>query len=203
MYKNHTICQVILLLLLAGPTVRAQSVFVNELMYDSKILVNGKFEESVQQLIELAGPAGTNLKGWTLVLYDGTANTRVAKPYHTRKLSGVIEDQENGYGTIAFDFPANTLQNGPHDGIALVDADGKVVQLLSYEGPFTAGSGPAKGMTAQKINPAHSATNGNQSLQLRGTGRRYEDFNWSPLYDKTPGAINTNFINDKQTFLKL
>lgn len=89
-----------------------------------------------------------------------------------------------------------------HDGIALVDADGKVVQLVSYEGDFTAGSGPAKGMTAKNINSVHNATNGKQSLQLRGKGRTYEDFKWSPLYDKTPGTIDANFINDKQTFLK-
>lgn len=192
----------IALLLLLGTTVRAQDVFINEFIYDSKILVDGKFESTVGQLVEVAGPAGTSLNNWTLVLYNGSTNSRVAVPYGTKKLTGTIPDQENGYGTLAFSFPANTLENGPNDGFALVDAAGKVVQLLGYEGTFTAGSGLAKGLVADRIGPSHSSTNGKQSLQLKGKGRVYKDFTWSALYDYTPGEVNNLFINDKQTFLK-
>lgn len=63
----------------------AQSVFINELIYDSKILVKGKSEHSVESLVEVAGPAGTDLANWTLVLYDGTGNISKGAPYATQK----------------------------------------------------------------------------------------------------------------------
>ncbi len=179
----------------------AQSVFINELIYASKTMVDGKFENAAEQFIEVAGPAGTDLANWTLVLYNGN-NTRAATPYNTKKLTGVIPNQENGFGTLVFRYPAATLENGPNDGIALVGADGKVVQLLSYEGAFMAESGPAKGMTSERIGPSHGTTNGKQSLQLKGKGSVYKDFTWSPLFDYTPGAVNNKFINDKQIFRK-
>lgn len=74
---------------------------------------------------------------------------------------------------------------------------GKVVQLVSYEGKFTAGNGPAKGLASDPIRPLHGSTNGRQSLQLKGKGRVYNDFTWSALFDFTPGEVNNAFINDK------
>ncbi len=44
----------------AGPT----SVFVNEIHYDNTGTDEG-------EAIEIAGPAGTDLNGWSLVLYNG------------------------------------------------------------------------------------------------------------------------------------
>lgn len=188
-------------LLIGAPVAQAQFVFINELIYDSTILVEGRIEQSVESLVEIAGPAGTNLKDWSLVMYDGE-NTAAAKFYTTKPISGVIPDQQNGFGTLAFRFPANTLQRGPHDGIAVVDGSGKVVQLISYEGKFTAGNGPAKGMVSDPIRPSHGGSNGKQSLQLQGRGRVYKDFTWSALFDFTPGEVNNAFINNKQMFLK-
>ena len=43
-------------------------------------------------------------------------------------LSGVIPDQEGGKGSISFDFDA--MQNGPADGVALVDDGGQVIELF-------------------------------------------------------------------------
>lgn len=51
----------------------------------------------------------------------------------TIRLSGVIPDQSNGFGTAAF-FEKG-IQNGP-DGIALVDADNQVLQFVSYQGEW-------------------------------------------------------------------
>lgn len=187
--------------LMVTPVAWAQTVFINELIYDSTILIESRVEESVESLIELAGPAGTDLKGWTLVMYNGE-NNQAAKVYTTKPISGVIPDQQNGFGTIAFRFPGGTLQKGPRDGVAVVDRGGKVVQLLSYEGYFTAGDGPAKGMVSDPIRPSHGPTNGKRSLQLKGRGQVYKDFTWSALYEYTPGAVNNEFINDKQMFLK-
>jgi hypothetical protein len=44
---------------------RSQSVFINELHYDN-------IGADVGERIEVAGPAGIGLAGWSLVLYNGS-----------------------------------------------------------------------------------------------------------------------------------
>ena len=56
----------------------AQTVFINEIHYDNTGTDAG-------EAIEIAGPAGTNLTGWSVVLYNG-ANGLV---YDTDTLSGL------------------------------------------------------------------------------------------------------------------
>ena len=103
------------------------SVFVNEIHYDNTGTDTG-------EAIEIAGPAGTNLAGWSAVLYNGS----VGSPYNTIALTGTIPNQQAGFGTLFFNFPTNGLQNGAPDGLALVDAGSVVVEFLSYEGSFVA-----------------------------------------------------------------
>ena len=89
------------------------------------------------------------------------------------------------------------LQNGPADGLALVDPTGSVVQLISYEGRFTATDGPANGIDADDIGVSESGSiPGGQSLQLTGSGCRAEDFRWVGPEATTRGEINTG-----QTFV--
>ena len=76
-------------------------VFINELHYDNDGVDTG-------ERIEIAGPAGTNLSGWSLVLYNGNGGM----PYATIALGGVIPDQDDGYGTLSFAGPAAGIQNG-------------------------------------------------------------------------------------------
>ena len=141
----------------AGPLL-GQTAFINEIHYDN-------IGKDTGEAIEVAGPAETDLSGWALALYNGRNGTL----YRTKPLSGIIPDQANGFGTIAFGF-AKSIQNGAPDGIALV-ANGKVVQFLSYEGTFTAAGGPADGMTSTDIRVAESgSTPVGFSLQLKGTG---------------------------------
>ena len=73
--------------------------------------------------VEIAGAAGTNLSGWSLVAYNGNGGAS----YSTINLSGTIADQQNGYGTLNFAIAG--LQNGSPDGVALVDNGGQVVQF--------------------------------------------------------------------------
>ena len=94
---------------------QAAAVFINEVHYDNTGTDTG-------EAIEIAGPAGTDLTGWSLVLYNG-ANGSV---YNTTALSGVIAHQQNGFGTLSFSYPTNGIQNGSPDGIALVNG-GSVV----------------------------------------------------------------------------
>ena len=171
-----------LLSLVAGPLL-GQTVFINEIHYDN----TGK---DTGEAIEVAGPAGTDLSGWVLALYNGRNGTL----YRTKHLSGIIPDQANGFGTVAFGFAKN-IQNGSPDGIALV-ANGQVVQFLSYEGTFTAVGGPADGMTSTDIRVAESnSTPVEFSLQLKGTGTVPGDFFWSI---PTPSSFGT--VNAEQVF---
>jgi predicted extracellular nuclease len=173
---------ILALLSVQNQTARAQTaVFINEIHYDNSGTDAG-------EAIEIAGPAGTDLSGWDLVLYNGSTGA----PYTTTALSGVIPDQDNGFGTVVFSYPVNGIQNGSPDGMALVDPGDNVVQFLSYEGSVTATDGPAVGMTSTDIGVSEA---GNEpvglSLQLTGTGTEYEDFIWSGPSTHTFGAVNT------------
>ncbi len=125
-----------------APVISYQTDFViiNEIHYD-----NLSFDAN--ETIEIAGNAGTNLNGWSLELYNGSNDTGWL--YDTIPLSGIIPDEGNGFG--ALDFPVLGLQNGPRDGIALIDDSGNVIEFISYEGTVTATQGTAAGMTSSDI----------------------------------------------------
>jgi predicted extracellular nuclease len=161
----------------------ADPVFINEIHYDN---ASGDTGEA----IEVAGPAGTDLTGWRLVLYNGNGGGE----YDTINLSGAIPDEQDGCGTLA--FLRAGIQNGSPDGIALVDGGNTVRQFLSYEGSFTAVDGPASGLTSTDIDvsePSDSPVD--ESLQLKGTGSLYGDFAWS-----SPSPDSFGAVNDGQTF---
>ena len=113
------------------------AVFINEIHYDNVSTDTG-------EAVEIAGPAGTDLTDWNLVLYNGNGGAL----YTTTTLSGVIPDQQNGYGTVSVFYPTNGLQNGNPDGLALVNPGDTVVMFLSYGGTFVAVGGPADGLTS-------------------------------------------------------
>ena len=123
----------------AGSLAAQTPVFINEIHYDNAGTDAG-------EAIEIAGPAGTDLTNWSIVLYNGS-NGAV---YDTDLLGGPIPDQGGGFGVVVLNYPVNGIQNG-HEGIALVNAASTVVQFLSYEGSFTAVGGPANGMTSTNI----------------------------------------------------
>ncbi|MDO9240631.1 MAG: ExeM/NucH family extracellular endonuclease [Methylicorpusculum sp.] len=136
------------------------------------------------------GPAGTDVTGWQVILYNGANGLS----YSTVTLNGVLPDEAgSGMGTVVIDYPVNGIQNGAPDGMALVDAANSVVQFLSYEGTFTALNGPAVGRLSQDINVAETGdTPLNYSLQLTGTGSEYEDFSWNSPSENSFGRINPN-----------
>lgn len=155
------------------------SVFINELHYDNDGTDTG-------EAVEIAGPAGTDLTGWSLVLYNGSGGA----PYNTNALTGTIPDEGNGFGTLAFSYPTNGIQNGSPDGLALLN-DGAVVQFLSYEVVFTAVGGPADGLTSTDIGVSESSsTPAGLSLQLTGSGATYQDFIWAGPVAASFGKTN-------------
>ena len=162
------------------------TVWINELHYDNASTDAGEG-------VEVAGTAGADLTGWSLVFYNGAPGQ--LKQYMSKTLTGVIPNQKNGFGTLW--TAAANMQNGgadgapEPDGVALVDKAGKVVQFLSYEGKFTPTDGPASGLASVDIGKSElSTTPIGQSLQLTGTGKKYADFTWSGPVAATPGQPN-------------
>lgn len=162
----------------------SQSVFINEIHYDN---VGGDVNEG----IEIAGPSGTDLNGWSLELYNGS-NLQV---YATINLTGTIPNLQNNRGT--FWFSISNIQNDT-EGFALIDPLNNLVQFLSYEGTFTAVDGVASGSLSIDIGVEESDTTTNlgHSLQLTGSGTKYHHFNWVVTANAT-----VNFKNNSQTFL--
>ena len=155
------------------------AVFINEIHYDDASVDSGEG-------VEIAGPAGTSLTGYTITAYNGNNGAS----YKTEPLSGTIPDlNSTGYGTVF--FPISGLQNGAPDGVAL-DSGGTLIQFLSYEGVFAATNGVASGVTSTDIGVAETgSTPDGESLQLTGSGTTYENFTWSGPLTNTYDAINT------------
>ena len=117
------------------------------------------------EAVEVEGPAGLDVAGWTVVLYNGNGGAS----YATLVLSGTLTDQCSGRGVAS--IAAVGIQNGSPDGLALVDAGGTVLEFLSYEGTFTATNGPANGQASVDLGvteePPPAA---GQSLQKDASG---------------------------------
>ena len=74
----------LLLLILIPLFSYSQTIFINEIHYDND---GGDVNEG----IEIAGPAGTDLSSFSLILYNGNGGA----VYNTEALSGVIPDLQN------------------------------------------------------------------------------------------------------------
>ncbi|MGH1365400.1 MAG: T9SS type A sorting domain-containing protein [Calditrichia bacterium] len=136
-----------LMVLMLSAALSAQ-VYINEVDYDQPGTDEAEF-------VELVGPDGTDLSGYTLELVNGNNGSI----YNTVDLAGqtIPSDNESGFGFLVIgstnvanvDFTpsgwiANAVQNGSPDGI-LLKLNGTVVDGISYEGvlgnnpDFTAG----------------------------------------------------------------
>ncbi|MEM9694253.1 MAG: lamin tail domain-containing protein [Myxococcota bacterium] len=159
--------------------------WVNELHYDNDGTDEGEG-------VEIAGAAGTDLSGWSVVFYNGSTGTL----YSLTLLSGRLPDEQNGYGALW--FPQSGLQNGSNDGLALVDGAGELRSFLSYEGAFTATDGPAAGQVAADIGVSQGEENPvGWSLQRTGTGTEAADFSWQGPAEASPGMLNEGQIIDR------
>ncbi len=164
--------------LLAAVTSAQADVFINEFHYDNA-------DTDVGEMVEVLAPAGTNLGGWTIALYNGGDGKR----YATLNLSGIAANQCGGHGTVTVAAPA--MQNGAPDGLALIDGSGQVVQFLSYEGSFAAVDGPAQGLASTAIPVSEtSSTAAGHSLRLSGSGSSASDFTWQAASAHSFGACN-------------
>jgi len=154
------------------------SVHITEIHYDNTGTDAG-------EAIEVTGPAGADLTGWTIVLYDGGTGNSYGTP---SALSGALPTSCGTRGVAVVNYPSNGIQNGPNDGMALVDAGGNVVEFLSYEGTLVAKNGPANGMTSVDIGVAEAGTEAlGMSLQ-----KDLSDGSWSGPVANTFGTCNSS-----------
>ena len=159
----------------ASTAATMRPLHISEIHYDN-------VGTDVDEKIELTGPAGLDLAGWKVVLYNGAKDNY--KAYNTKVLSGTVDAACGVEGTSVVSYPSNGIQNGDPDGVALVDGSGAVVEFLSYGGIFTAADGLAAGRTSTDIAVKESASPLGYSLQRNGYG------GWSPPAPNTFGACN-------------
>jgi uncharacterized protein len=118
------------------------------------------------EAIEISGPAGTDLTGWSIVLYNGTGGAA----YSTTPLTGTIPATCSPRGVVTVTYSVNGIQNGAPDGMALVSPGG-VIEFLSYEGAFTAADGPAIGLLSTDIGVSENGSDPvGRSLARNGDG---------------------------------
>ncbi|HET6381159.1 MAG TPA: endonuclease [candidate division Zixibacteria bacterium] len=168
------------------------AIFISEFHYDNASTDVGEF-------VEVTAPAGTDLSGWQVVRYNGstgqpyTTPGPVAGQSETFPPGTVVSDQTLGYGTVVIDYSQDGLQNGSPDGIALVDGTGTLVEFLSYEGTFTATSGPAAGVQSTDVGAAEPGTASVTSSVAR-TGLVPGGYTWGRSDSNTKGAVNPGLI---------
>lgn len=183
------------LLALAAGTAQAD-VFINELHYDDSTPAG-----DVGEAIEVVATGGEDLGSYRLYLYNGSTPS-AATVYANNPVPAGTAASCGQASVATVTYPTNGLQNGANDGIALVDATGKVVQFISYEGTITASGGPAAGLTSQNIPVSESnSTAPGTSLQLTGSGSQYAHFTWAESAAQTFGACNNGqtFSGDGST----
>jgi DNA/RNA endonuclease G (NUC1) len=144
------------------PTTPPPSDFhINEIHYDNVGV-------DVDEGIEIEGPAGADVSGFSIVLFNGDIASGAA--YNTQPLTGVLPTSCGTRGVLTVTYPSNGIQNGSPDGIALVNSLGQVLEFLSYEGAFTATSAPAAGLTSIDIGVSQTNAAIGQSLQRNSLG---------------------------------
>ena len=178
---------------LSAGTSQLPAVRISEFHYDNAAT------DSAEK-VEISAPAGTNLAGWQLVLYNGAATGSTShKQYGSTTLSGVVPSVCGARGVVVISYPSNGIQNGDPDGMALVRPNGNVVEFLSYGGTFVAADGPAVGVLSTDIGVKESAelpTDNHvvSSLQLGSDGIWFNsNKNTDPATrDNTFGQCNDN-----------
>jgi hypothetical protein len=138
------------------------------------------------EAIEVSGPAGTDVSGWQIVLYNGNGGGTYI-PIMT--LSGAFPATCGARGVMVLNYPVNGIQNGDPDGFALVDATGSVVEFLSYEGTFTATNGPASGRASVDIG-VREAGNEPVGLSLARTSAG----NWNAPAGSCVTLVDTSLV---------
>ncbi len=163
----------------------SQDVFFNEVNY------NVPPASGETQFFEIAGPSGTDLTGWEVIIYDDTPTQTASYP-----LSGTIPANGGANacnGIVVVD--GAVLNTTAGSGMALVNDMMQVEQYITFEEETIAPGGtglPIEGLTSQFI-PLPDLGTADNSLQLTGTGLLYPSFTWLQQ-EETSGETNTGQV---------
>ena len=118
------------------------------------------------EFVEVAAPAGTDMSGFTLYIYDESGSV-LSGPYGMGSLQATISGQDvYVLDNASVGLPGIRGENG----VALVDDTGAVVQFVSFEGRVVSASdGPAAGLSSTDIGTQTSSG----SLQSDDGGNSY------------------------------
>ncbi|MBT0956097.1 ExeM/NucH family extracellular endonuclease [Alphaproteobacteria bacterium KMM 3653] len=155
---------------------------INEFHYDNISSDTGEF-------IEVRLPAGTDPSTMLVELYNGSNGT----VYNTLTLDAA-PTSDGSYDYYVIDLPANGMQNGSPDGIALSDG-GTLVEFLSYEGTLTGVGGAADGVTSTDIGQEESG-----STEVGFSLQRNDDGSWDAPAAETKGEANDIVIPAVPTY---
>lgn len=148
---------------------------INEVHYDNTGADSGEF-------VEIRVAKDADVGGMRIDLYNG-AN---GQTYANVQVSSLTKTSDGDFDYYVWQRPADGIQNGSPDGIAL-SQNGTVIEFLSYEGPMTATTGPAAGTTSTDVGVSETgSTPVGQSLQRTGDGPT----DWTGPATATPGADN-------------
>lgn len=173
----------------AGGGVAPDDVFVNEFHYDNEGTDAGEFVE-----IAVAPGFSGALSDISLVTYNGSNGAANG----THALDAFTPGETTVSGHRLFHRAIPGLQNDA-EGFA-VAVGPTALHFISYEGSFTATSGPAAGMISTDIGVSQTTTEviGETALGLTGTGGSAADFTWTKF---SGSAHSPGQPNPDQTFV--
>ena len=154
------------------------AAYISEIHYDNAGTDTGEF-------VEVHLPAGTSTEGLQVVLYNGSNGAA----YRTDAVPAVTAPAD-APAVAVVDYPANGIQNGAPDAIALVGADGVVIEFLSYEGTLTAVGGPADGLTSVDIGVAQGGSDAIGLTLSRTYDATADALVWHAPATGSKGAVN-------------
>ena len=176
---KHTIKSLVLLAVISCFSSQLWSqcggIIINEIHYDN---VSGDVMEFIEVAVPVGG--GLTLSEYSLDLYNGSGGAS----YDTKTLDQfTLGNSDASYDYYTYTYPTNGIQNGGPDGMALSNNSTMMLcEFLSYEGTFTATSGPADMVMSTDIGVSEPGAIG-ESLQLIGGS-------WTGPVDDTPGDTN-------------
>lgn len=145
---------------------------INEFHYDNAGTDTGEF-------VEIRTAAGDDVSFLEIVLINGSNGSE----YNRVAVSGLTMTTDGTYDYYVWNLPANGLQNGSPDGIALVNG-GTVLEFVSYEGEIET-TIDGQTVTSTDVGVAENGgTEAGQSLQ------RNDDGSWNEAAEETKGAAN-------------
>jgi VCBS repeat-containing protein len=148
---------------------------INEIHYDNVGADSGEF-------VEVRVAAGSAVSGLLVELYNGNGGST----YGSTAVSGLSMTSDGEYDYYLWNLPANGIQNGAPDGVALSE-NGTLIEFLSYEGSFTATNGSAAGTASTDIGVVEAGNDAvGLSLQRIGDGPT----EWIGPEEQTPGSAN-------------